>query len=78
MSISSTHPLYDEAIPDYTLMRDCYKGEKQVKSKSETYLPPTGGQTLDGMGIGQDGRTAYNAYKQRAVYHNFVHDAVES
>lgn len=78
MSISSTHPLYDIAIQDYVLMRDCYMGEKQVKSKSETYLPPTGGQTLDGMGIGQDGRAAYNAYKQRAVYHNFVHDAVES
>jgi hypothetical protein len=74
----SSHPLYNTSIDDWTLMRDCYKGEKQVKSKNETYLPPTGGHILDGMLSGQEGRTAYNSYKQRAVYHNFVHDAVES
>jgi hypothetical protein len=74
----STHPLYDVHIDDCMLMRDCYKGEKQVKSKSETYLPPTGGHLLDGMQVGADGRIAYNSYKQRAVYHNYVHDAVES
>jgi hypothetical protein len=59
-------------------MRDCYKGEKQVKSKSETYLPPTSGHILDGMQIGGEGRISYDTYKQRAVYHNYVHDAVES
>jgi len=77
-AIINTHPLYDSHVEDYVLMRDCYKGEKQVKLKSETYLPATGGHLLDGMLVNQEGRIAYNAYKQRAVYHNFVHDAVES
>lgn len=74
----STHPLYTSHIEDWILMRDCYKGEKQVKSKSETYLPPTGGHILDGMQAGGEGRLSYDSYKQRAVYHNYVHDAVES
>ena len=78
MATISTHPLYDAHIEDWMLMRDCYKGEKQVKSKSETYLPPTGGHILDGMTGNSEGRVAYNSYKQRAVYHNYVHDAVES
>jgi hypothetical protein len=78
MSISSTHPLFDVSLPDYILMRDCYKGEKQVKSKGESYLPATMGQMLDGMRNGEDGKNAYDAYRTRAVYHNYVHDAVES
>lgn len=78
MGATITHPLYDLAIDDWVLMRDCYKGEKQVKSKGETYLPPTSGHQIDGMRNGEPGREAYNAYKTRAVYHNFPYDAVES
>jgi hypothetical protein len=77
-STVSTHPLYDESIEDWLIMRDCYKGEKQVKSKGQTYLPATGGQVLDGMSVSEDGYKSYESYKKRAVYHNFVHDAVES
>jgi hypothetical protein len=78
MQATLTHPLYTYALEDWTLMRDCYKGEKQVKSKGEVYLPATSGHQIDGMLSGQLGKEAYDSYKKRAVYHNFPYDAVES
>lgn len=77
-SVNNFHPLYVEFLPEFTLMRDVYKGERQVKSKDTLYLPPAQSHIVDGMGTGQDGRISYNAYKERAVFHNFVADAVES
>jgi hypothetical protein len=67
-----------ESLPEVTLLRDVYKGERQVKMKDTLYLPAAQSHIVDGMGTGQDGRLSYNAYKDRAVFHNFVADAVES
>lgn len=42
------------------------------------YLPPTPGQVLDGMQIGQQGRVSYEIYKARAVFPDFVTEAVKA
>jgi hypothetical protein len=76
--INNKHPQYAEHIYDWTLMRDCYKGERAVKDKNTIYLPATHGQELDGMGVGEDGYKSYSAYKTRAIFPGFVYTAVES
>lgn len=83
MAIDSKHPQYDLYITDWSTLRDLHAGETVVKSKNETYLPATQGMHLDGMGYKSDskpkpGQAAYNAYKSRAVFHDYVEQAVES
>lgn len=78
MAIDSTHPFYDEFIEDWVKMRDLYKGERAIKQKGQIYLPATKSMRLDGMSNGQLGRELYDAYKLRAVFHDFIKDAVES
>lgn len=78
MAINSTHPLFDQHIQDWILLRDCYSGERAVKARDTDYLPATPGMNLDGMKSGQLGRKNYDAYKQRAVFHDFVNEAVQS
>jgi len=66
--------------PKYELMYDIWQqlkvtgelGEREVKLQGETYLPKTSGQLKDGT----DGNTRYEAYKQRAVFYNYVGDTV--
>lgn len=77
MSLDSKHPLYTAYLPDWEMMRDLYIGERAVKEKRETYLPATSGMRHDGMKDGQEGKAAYDAYLLRAVFHDFVRDAVE-
>lgn len=77
MSLKSTHPSYDAMSADWSLMRDAYLGERVVKLKGEVYLPPTPGHTLDSMDAGKPGRLAYEAYKLRAKFPDYVSDAVE-
>lgn len=79
MALSSTHPLFDAFHPLWTLLRDCYGGEDVVKQKGVEYLPPTPGMLLDGMAKKTDlGYQNYEAYKKRAVFHDFVTEAVNS
>lgn len=78
MAINATHPSYTLSLEDWVLMRDAYAGERHVKFKGETYLPATPGQLLDGMKFGQAGQKSYDSYKARAVFHDYVSDAVES
>lgn len=60
-------------------MRDCYRGERQVKSKSAIYLPPTSSQVADGFGTSEKsvGQLAYLAMKMRARFPNFAREAVQ-
>lgn len=77
--LSSKHPQFTAQSADWTLMRDAYKGERQVKSKATLYLPPTSGQVTDGMvNQEQPGYKAYQAYKTRARFPNFVREAVQT
>ena len=79
MAINSAHPSYTAQVVDWTLMRDAYQGERVVKEKGTLYLPPTPGQVLDGQGKPNTaGDKAYEAYKTRASFPDFVSDAVES
>lgn len=79
MPINSTHPQYDRYQPDWELMRDSYQGERAVKEKGTKYLPPTTGMVLDGMSSEKAlGWQAYLAYRQRAVYPEYVSEAIES
>ena len=78
-SISSRHPQYNLVQEDWTLMADCYSGERTVKHKNTLYLPATPGQVIDGQGKGAltQGEIAYQAYKKRARFPNFVREAVQ-
>jgi hypothetical protein len=59
-------------------MNDTYAGQRRIKEKGETYLPPTSGMVHDGMENEQPGKKAYDAYRLRAVFHDFVREAVEN
>ena len=78
MAVDTKHPLYTIRLPQWTQMSDCYKGEQQIKSKTTDYLPATEGMVIDGMDAGKPGKAAYDAYIARAVFHDFVKQAVES
>lgn len=78
MGLDSTHPLYADRKEDWVTMRDLYRGERAVKAKGTTYLPATKGMQLDGMGAGKIGQEVYDAYRLRAVFPDYVKDAVEA
>lgn len=78
MSLESTHPLYNEFADDWVQQRDLYRGERVVKAKDEVYLPATQGMHIDGMAMGQPGRLAYESYKKRAVFPDYIKDGVEA
>lgn len=79
MTLSSRHPEYSVAFPDWTLMRDAYKGERVVKARNAVYLPMTSAHIIDGAltSVQSDGYRAYQAYKQRARFPNFVREAIQ-
>lgn len=78
-ALTSAHPEASAAKPDWTLMRDAYKGERQVKSKNTVYLPMTSSQIADGAltNIESLGYKAYDAYKKRARFPNFTREAIQ-
>lgn len=78
MGIDTAHPQYTKRKPDWTKMRDFYEGEDAVKARGEIYLPTTKAMRLDGMAQGKPGREEYDAYKLRAVFPDYVKDAVEA
>jgi hypothetical protein len=78
MALDSTHPEYNARKSEWTMMRDFYEGETKVKAKGEVYLPATASMRLDGMAHNQLGRQVYNAYLERAVFPEYVKDAVEA
>ena len=77
-TLSSKHPDYTMFKPDWDLMRDTYRGQRQVKSKGAVYLPYTSGHVADGIANEQaPGQRAYQAYKLRARFANYVRQAVQ-
>lgn len=78
MSLKTTHPQYAEKLEAWTAMRDFYKGEGKVKDAGVTYLPPTAGMVLDGMEPNNIGYKLYQAYKDRAVFPDYVKEGVEA
>lgn len=78
MALDSKNPLYTEFAEDWQTMRDCYRGERVVKSRNTTYLPATSGMIHDGMAGGSPGWKAYQAYKLRALFPDETRQAVET
>jgi len=83
MAINSEHPLFGEFKGDWITMRDLYRGERIIKERGEHYLPATSGMRLDGMGFDtgkkpKAGQAAYNAYKMRAYFADYVKEGVEA
>ncbi len=78
MSIDSVHPEYSDFIDSWVSMRDFYKGERVVKSKRTTYLPPTKGMLEDGMYPGQLGYSVYDAYLKRSLFPDVVKIGIET
>lgn len=80
MAINTKHPDYSRFLADWQKMTDSYDGEQAIKDRGTIYLPATAGQRADGQeqGTATEGGKAYEAYRTRAVYHDFVKDAVET
>ena len=77
MSEIILHPDYAELVPDYTLMRVAFAGQRKIKEETTTYLKATSGMIEDGYPSGV-GRKAYDAYIDRAIYYPFVKEAIQS
>lgn len=93
MALDSVHPRYVALDPEWRQLRDFAKGERAVKAKTTEYLPPTQGMILDGFGslarnpaagngsgatrYANIGQAAYDAYLLRAVFPEYVGDALE-
>lgn len=75
---TNTHPLYDASKADWDLLRDSYAGEKTVKEKGSTYLPPTPGMMLDGIMPSERGHASYLNYIARSVYPDFFEVGVST
>jgi len=77
--LAAEHPEFTESKPDWILMRDAYKGERRVKSKTTLYLPATASQVLDGQktSASSAGGIAYAAYIMRARFPNYTREAVQ-
>ncbi len=78
MSLKTTHPQYAAKIQSWSAMRDFYAGEATVKEAGVTYLPPTAGMVLDGMEPANLGYKLYQAYKDRAVFPDYVKEGIEA
>jgi hypothetical protein len=77
-NVSTQHPQYIEAYPDWVVCRDAAKGERAVKEKRETYLPTTSGMRHAGMAPGQEGYAMYQTYLKKAVFPYLVQPAVNA
>lgn len=82
MGISSKHPSYLLALPDWEQMRQTHAGERRVKEAGVRYLPATSGMVLDGFSPmaapNSPGAMAYVAYRARATFPEFVREAVQA
>lgn len=70
------NPFYQKYLNFWNIMQDVYDGEMKVKERGIRYLPATSGMIDDGLSPGQMGYKSYEAYKQRAVFHDHLRDAV--
>lgn len=76
MTIKTEHPEYQEIKDLWIQMDETYKGEASVKAQGVKYLSATASMVFDGLGLNQAGAAAYKSYLLRAVFHNYVQEAV--
>ncbi len=77
-SVETRHPEWIATEPDWVIVRDSSEGQRQVKSKGQTYLPPTSGMVELGLGANQPGSKMYLSYMKRAVFPFLVRPAVNA
>jgi hypothetical protein len=75
-NLGNKHPAYQYMYLDWRQMRDTYAGQRAVKYRTFEYLPPTSGMREDGMEPYNNGWHNYHAYLKRALFHDFVREAV--
>lgn len=68
MPVDTTSPEYDNAAPDWRIMRDVLGGARAVKAGAASYLPRLSEQTPED----------YNSYKDRAQFFNATSRTLES
>lgn len=79
MALPDKHPDFVLHLGEWIQMDDTFKGERAVKTKRLDYLPATEGMIQDGMTTpSAPGWKDYEAYLLRAVYRDFVKDAVKA
>lgn len=65
MAVDTVLSALSDALPDYELIRDCVKGQRQIKSKGKKYLPdPDEGETDETERVAR-----YKAYLMRSVFY---------
>ena len=62
--VDAIRPEVDQAMPKYTMIRDCLLGQENIKMKGELYLP----RPNEDIEIAEDVR--YRAYVKRSVFLN--------
>lgn len=78
-NLDSKHPQYAQHALDWRQQRTTFAGERAVKDGGFEFLPATAGQRADGItSAEQDGYQDWDAYKRRAVFHEFHREAVET
>lgn len=72
MEIAVQHPEYTYRFPDWVLLRDVLAGQREVKSKGQTYLPLENNE-------GDENAFAerYDAYLKRANFYNVTSRTLE-
>jgi hypothetical protein len=79
MALPDKHPEYVNRLGEWIQMQDTYDGERAVKTKRLDYLPATEGMIQDGMNTpSSPGWKDYEGYLLRAVFRNFVKEAVQA
>ena len=76
--LKTVHPEYASFCQIWLDMRTFHEGERAVKDKGADYLPPTAGMVLDGMLPSEIGYKAYQAYKARAIFPDYIREGVEA
>jgi hypothetical protein len=71
------HPSFVERELDWDMILDFYKGQRHVKDKTTKYLPMTPGMIIDKKNKDPQGESAYQNYLARAVFPDYIKDAVE-
>lgn len=64
MAVNTRRKEYDKALPRWTMLRDNFAGQEEIKLKGAEYLPMPSGFAAQSDG----GMAAYDAYKKRAQF----------
>ena len=76
-NVDTEHPQYMEASEIWGRVFDCFEGESTVKAAGMEYMKPTQSMTKRGaLSRVGDGYEEYLRYKERAVFPEFVSEAV--